>query len=239
MQQINIRNLGVGALEIRAGDKRLLVDAFNTLNQPEKVLPGDILLFTHDDGDHFNAQSLPELKQQNVTVIGPPTIVKPILELDKAELKQLQVLYSKDNQNPDCISLEGVCIKAFHTEHFNQWGAINNSYLIEVNDRKLYITGDSLLTKELSNVIGKTDAVICNLVDEGFLKGYEDRRFAVHHNLSYLLKISTLCNPVKMIGVHLLNFEWTVDAEDMRRLVEAYGFYHIIIPTSTTQLIDL
>jgi hypothetical protein len=50
MEQIIIRNPGVSSVEIQIGNRRILVDAFNKLNEPEKVMTGDILLFTHDDG---------------------------------------------------------------------------------------------------------------------------------------------------------------------------------------------
>ncbi len=239
MEKLEIRNTGVAALVITIGGRRILVDAFNTINQPEPIVPGDLILFTHDDGDHFSPEKLPNLIGQDVTVIGPPTILKPILELGKAGLEQLKVLYSKDPQNPDGIIVGDICIKAIHTQHFNGWDALNNSYLIKAGSRRIYITGDSLVTKELFASIGKPEILICNLVEEGFLKGTEDKRHAIHHLLSYLLKVSSECNSDRIIGVHLLNFEGTVPADEMKQLVKAYDFSRIIIPISPTQMIQL
>ncbi len=235
METITVTNLGVSALLIQAGDRRILVDAFNSVNEPLEVLSGDIILVTHSDDDHFKADKLPELKGLEVTIVGPPSIVKPILKLDKAELSQLECLSTGDNAVPDTLSLNDMHIKCYHTTHFNGWDPIHNSYLLEVTGKRLYITGDSLLTKELVEVIGETDAVICNLVEEGFLKGYTEGEVAIHHLLSYLLKVKAEGKTKKIIGVHLLHCPWTPDENEIMKLIEEYGFQDIILPISEKQ----
>lgn len=237
MEQITIRNPGVGALVIEAGERRILVDAFNTLTKPEEVLPGDILLFTHDDGDHFSPDKLPVVRGNHIIIIGPPSIVKPILMNEKADIEQIEVLYTNRYEEPASISLYNINIKCFHTYHFNHWDPIHNSYLIEMLGKKLYITGDSLMTKELAENIGETDAIICNLVEEGYLKAKEEEDVAIHHSLSYLLKIRSEAKTKMIIGIHLLDFTYTVDEHKMRKLVEDYGFRNIIIPVSSEEKI--
>lgn len=237
MESVSIINIGASALIIEAGDRRILVDAYNTLIKPIELLAGDILLFTHDDGDHFSSEMLPFVKGINITIVGPPSIVKPILMQEKANLEQIEVLYTNTYDKPANIVLEYINIICYHTDHFNHWGPIHNSYLIEVLGKRLYITGDSILTKEQTELIGETDAVICNLVDEGYLKGIERANVAIHHHLSYLLKIRLEGKTKKIIGVHLLEFEWTVEAQDMKKLIEEQGFHDIIIPISLKQKI--
>lgn len=234
---LKIRALGVGASEIQTDRIRLLVDAFHSLLPATEVRDGDIIIFTHDDADHFMPDKVPDLKGADVVFVGPPTIVKPLLELGKANLDQIKVLYTQDNGRPSYYTTKNVKISCFNTPHFNQWDPVHNSYLLEFSGKKVYITGDSLITKELASTIGDVDALICNLVDEGFLTGSEDPRFAIHHNLSYLLKILTILKPEKLIGVHLLDFDGTVDAGDMRKLVEDYSFDRIIIPCNSEEVI--
>jgi L-ascorbate metabolism protein UlaG (beta-lactamase superfamily) len=239
MEKLTVTNLGVSALLIQAGNRRILVDAFNSVNQSVEVLPGDLILFTHDDDDHFRAEKLPELKGMDVTIIGPPSIVKPILLQEKADITQLECLFTGDNAVPATISSNDIHIKCYHTTHFNNWDPIHNSYLIEISGKKLYITGDSLLTKELAETIGETDAVVCNLVEEGFLKGYTEGNVAIHHLLSYLLKLKAEGKTEKIIGVHLVNCPWTPDENEINKLIEEYGFQDLILPTSTEQNILL
>ncbi len=237
MEQVAVMNLGIGALVIEAGDRRILIDAFNTLIMPMAVLPGDVLIFTHDDGDHFSTDKLPVVKGMNITIVGPPSIVKPILVQKKAEIEQIEVLYTNKYDDPSSISLDDINIICYYTNHFNHWDPIHNSYIIEVLGKRLYITGDSVLTKEQAEIIGETDAVICNLVDEAYLKAKEEANVAIHHNLSYLLKVRSEGKTKKVIGVHLLDFYCTVEADEMKKLVEEYGFNNIIIPVSSKQKI--
>lgn len=237
MEQVVIRNIGVGALLIEAGDRRILIDVFNTLISPIEVLPGDIIIFTHDDGDHFSSDKLPVVKGMNIIIVGPPSIVMPILIQEKADLEQIKVLYTNQYDKPASISLDQINIICYHTNHFNHWDPIHNSYLIETLGKRLYITGDSVMTKEQAEIIGETDAVICNLVDEAYLKAKEESKVAIHYTLSYLLKISSEGMTKKVIGVHLLGNNWTVDANDMKDIVNNYGFSNVIIPISSNQKI--
>lgn len=235
MGQISIRNPGVGSLIIEGTDRRILVDAFNSMVQPVEVLPGDIIMFTHDDEDHFNPDQLPDLKGQDNRIIGPPSIVKPILLQGKADMNQIEPIYTRDNMVPSCISFEHINIKCYHTSHFNHWDPIHNSYLIEIHEKKLYITGDSILSNSLAEMIGETEAVICNLVDEGFLKGYADADIAADNLLSYLLKLREEGKTKHIIGVHLLGFPWSVDVNTLMKLIMESGVPNIHIPVSKEQ----
>ncbi len=235
MEQIVIRNLGIGALIIETEKKRILIDAFNTLIEPTNVLSGDIIIFTHDDGDHFCPEKLPLVKGQDITIIGPPSIVKPVLISGKADIEQIEVLYTNSYSEPSKMSLDQINIICYNTRHFNHWDPLHNSYLIEMSGRRIYITGDSTLTSEQVEIIGETDAVICNLVDEGYLKGKDNAEIAIQHTYDYLSKIRSECKTKMIIGVHLLAFDWTVDADKLKEYVDLQGLENIIIPVSSQQ----
>jgi L-ascorbate metabolism protein UlaG (beta-lactamase superfamily) len=240
MENVVVRNLGIAALEIKLGVSRLLIDAFNNINKAEEVKDGDILLFTHDDLDHFDIDHLPDMKGREIKIIGPPSIVKPILNSDKASLDQITTLYSGNNEEPVSIDFSDFKLTCFGTLHFNDgWKPIHNSYIIKHKQGSIYITGDSTLTKDLKEFIGKVDVVICNLVDEGYLTKREDPRFAIHHSLSYLLSIMSTFMPKKIIGIHLLDCDWTADAAEMKKLVTEYRFNEIVIPVANYEIITL
>lgn len=237
MEKICINNLGVGALQIKIGGRRILVDAFNSLINPVDVLPKDVIVFSHDDADHFSPEKLPDLIGKDVVIVGPPTILKPILLLKKAEIEQIEVLYTNEFDVPAAANIDTIKITCFATQHFNCWSPLHNSYMIEVSGKRIYITGDSTISEQLVEKIGKVNAIVCNLVDEGFLRGQEEAKVANQHILSYLLKVRTLMKNAKVIGVHLLGADFTVDADDINILVVALGYDDIIIPISTQQQI--
>ncbi|MBB2183346.1 hypothetical protein H0486_10700 [Lachnospiraceae bacterium MD1] len=70
MDKINIRNLGVGAIEINVNNKRVLIDAFITICKAKEIQNDDIFIFTHDDADHFLADELPDIRTSNTFIIG-------------------------------------------------------------------------------------------------------------------------------------------------------------------------
>lgn len=239
MERYKVRNLGVGAVEITIGINRIFVDACNTINPLFKVRCGDILLFTHDDGDHFDPEHIPDIKGLDIIIIGPPSIVKPIIERDKAVIDQIITMYSQNNSEPAVYVIHDIVITCFSTPHFMKWKPIHNSYLIKHKCGNLYLTGDSYLTNQMKEQIGPIDFVVCNLVDEGFITGVEDPRFAIHHHLSYLLNMMSAYQPQKIIGIHLLEFPGTVDSWVMKKLVTDYGFDAITIPQDVYETIEL
>jgi len=111
MPQLSIQNIGVSSVILTGMSRRLLVDAFNSMTKSPGVLPGNIILFTHDDNDHFLPDAVPDIRGTDTTIIGPPTIVKPLLETERATLDQINVLYSVDNTNPASIELGGMRIQ--------------------------------------------------------------------------------------------------------------------------------
>lgn len=238
-QSVSVVNFGVAALMIQWDTIRVFVDAFNSLTEAPELNPGDILLFTHDDDDHFDLRRMPCIIEQQVSVIGPPSIVKPLLESGKATLSQIQPLYSPNNHAPASLDIGELRLCCFHTPHFLDWKPIHNSYLLRYAGRSVYITGDSYLTEEMKGDIGQLDIVICNLVEEGYITGRDDKRFAVHRLMSYLTNIMAHFSPQKIIGVHLIGFDGTVNPADMKKLTEDYHFKEIIIPVEKNEIISL
>lgn len=239
MPQLSIQNIGVSSIILTGMPRRLLVDAYNSITKSPGVMPGDILLFTHDDNDHFFPDAVPDIRGTDITIIGPPTIVKPLLEKDRTTLDQINVLYSIDNTSPASITIDQTRIVCYHTPHFNNWDPVHNSYLIEHEEIKIYITGDSVYSKELAETVGSTDVVICNIVEEGLLRGQAPEHVARHHCLSDLLHLQQNSGTKLIVGVHLLEFPWSVDAEKLMTLVSENGLTGIIIPVSTGEVIPV
>lgn len=239
MAELSITNLGVSAIQITGTPRRILIDAFNNVTKIVEVKIGDILLFTHDDHDHFYPENIPDIRGKKIIVIGPPSIVKPILIHNKASLDQIETLYTGNNAEPESMSVDQISVTCYRTAHFNGWDPIHNSYVIEFEGKRIYVTGDSVLTKDLAERVGKTDAVICNIVEGGLLKGEIQPDVAVHHCLSDLLRVQAIGQTRKIIGVHLLDCPWTVDAGKLSKMISDYGFTNITIPVSTEQGITL
>lgn len=236
---IFITNPGVGALIIEAGRQRILVDAYNTIGVPPEPKPGDIMLFTHDDADHFAPDILPDLRQLDVIIAGPPTVLTAILRNGKADLRQILDLYSNRFSQPLTTDLLGVQCTCYHTEHFNEWDPLHNSYLITIEDRRIYITGDSILTPEILDRLGPIDIVVVNLVDGPYLKGLAGQEEATARLVSYLRMLEDRVEVRRVIPVHMISFPWAVGAEAMYEAVRDAGLAKVTVPQSSTDRLEI
>ncbi len=138
-----VKLLGIGALSIQFDGITYYIDSFNDYNEPPKLNQNDVVLFTHDDKDHFLPNKLSSKLNQSNVIIGPPSIGLPLLVETSATQEQIKLPYPVDGDSPITLKIGSATIKVFRTEHFLDWHAIHISFLIEVGSLKLYITGDS------------------------------------------------------------------------------------------------
>jgi L-ascorbate metabolism protein UlaG (beta-lactamase superfamily) len=106
----------------------------------------DVILYTHDHGDHFNADILS-------AVAGKATIVAPKELADKipAALKgQVKVLANGDTAELDGVPIEAVAMYNTTAERlkFHPQGG-GNGYVLTLADKRVYIAGDTEETPEM------------------------------------------------------------------------------------------
>jgi L-ascorbate metabolism protein UlaG (beta-lactamase superfamily) len=204
---------------------------------PPPLRRDDIVIFTHADGDHFSAESLLANYAGNV-IIGPPSIALPLVKSGRIDCDTLRIDYPEQAMQPKTFQVNGVTISMYQSRHFIGWNPVHCSYLIEYENRSVFITGDSLMEPELMGKIG-CDCIVCNLVDKGFITKTEDSRHAVHHHMSYLLSILAKAQPKKILANHLIGFDGTIDPHELKELVDRYGFTEIVVPVSAEEIVRL
>jgi|GEM_PF-780776 len=239
MSDISIKLLGIAAVQIIINEKQnIYIDAFNVYNEPPSLHNNDIIIFTHDDRDHFDVDKLPNLALKGNKILGPPSIVLPILREQKARAEQLIIEYPQEENTLKTFEIDDIKISFARTTHFIDWGPIHCSFFIEISGKKIFITGDSNIADD-QGYLKEIDCIVCNLIHKGFLRKTEDPRHAIHYHLSYMLKIIWLYNPKIIIASHMIGHKGAVNPQDMKELVDHYGFHQIIVPLSSTEHIDL
>lgn len=107
------------------------------------VLPkGDIILITHKHGDHLDKNAVKKILKSNTVIVGNKD-VKAVIGNAKAM------------QNGDVITVKGIKITAVPAynitegrDKFHPKGR-DNGYILVLNNRKVYIAGDTENTPEL------------------------------------------------------------------------------------------
>lgn len=239
MEKISLRNLGNSGVQIAYEETRIFIDAFHELSEKVELRNGDILLFTHDDADHYDSRYLPKLSSLDVQLMAPPTVILDLIQKGMIRAEQAVSVNSPLDTDPVSLEIDEVSIQGFNTPHFLGWKTIHCSFLIKLGAKRIFVTGDYSLKNGDIEGLDSLDGLVCNLVDEGFIKQKEDPRFAIHHLLSYLLRITGDYKLKWIYGVHLVNFEWTPSAEEMKKLVKTYGFDHIYLPQNSQETIAL
>lgn len=135
---MKIKKIGHCCLIIETSGKRIMTDpGFYTVTEQSKTSNIDMVIITHEHGDHLHIESLKEIIKNNpeVKIITNDGVGK----LLKQEGIQYQVLENKKMTEILGIELEAHDCK--HEEIFEEIGQVQNTgYFI---DKRLFYPGDS------------------------------------------------------------------------------------------------
>lgn len=236
---MKVRNLGIGGVEIQLPHRSIFVDAFNSVMPPPELTPGDLVLFTHDDADHFHPGKLSQAITPENIIVAPPSIVLPLWETQRVSPGQLKILYPKEYHNPEYLQLDDLAIKVFNTEHFVGWHNIHVSFLIEQGNSRVYITGDSSYRRENLEELKGVDCLIFSLLKEEIVKETMDRKFGVYHHICQLQEVMESLQPKKLMVNHLLDCPWAISPWVMKKEIADLKMENIHIATDNQQWVSL
>ena len=216
MSQIKITALGIAAIKISNGSKNIYVDSFIDFKkhplQSFDFSDANILLVTHDHADHYDAQEIVSaVRKTNAVVVGPPSIAYPLLVECHLPAENLRILYHQDPGTSVSTQIDGVTISSFSSLHFSDGDnmTIHNSYLIELDGKKIFATGDSHVITTKDKRLFDLDALICNFV-------IFDKDIAC---VSLLEEIQRKYSPKQLVPVHIIDCDWTIQPSDLSQEV--------------------
>jgi len=139
---------------IRAGGVTIFVDPVGNLQQYDGLGSPDIILYTHEHGDHLNIQLLKALKNEKTKVIGTPTVIEKtgfgikIKNNEKLKIGKLKIeSIPAYNTSPDRLK--------YHPK------GIGNGYILTIVGKRIYISGDTEDTRDM-RALKKIDyAFVC------------------------------------------------------------------------------
>jgi L-ascorbate metabolism protein UlaG (beta-lactamase superfamily) len=113
--------------------------------------PPDLILYTHDHGDHFDADVLTAIAGK-ATIIAPQEVATKI----PAALKdQTEVLANGDKTTFKAISIEAVAMYNTTPERlsYHPKGG-GNGYVLTIGAKRIYVAGDTEETPEMDALTG-------------------------------------------------------------------------------------
>lgn len=240
MPPASLHLLGLGAAMIEAAGRRIFVDACNTYQQAPALAAGDLLLFTHNDGDHFCPHKAAQAAATHANdIIGPPGIAYPLLAEAGLPTTQLRIVYPPQPSVALELMLDEVKLTVWQTRHFIGWEPDHISYLVEIGGRSLYFTGDSHdLATDDSRLRG-LDALVYSLVARDVIDGKLAGTAAAEYHLRELQEVQRRHRPCWLVPNHLIDCTWTADPVALRQAVEAQGLGGIAVMESAEQRLTL
>lgn len=129
-------------------EKVIYIDPFK-INK--NYLDADIIMITHDHFDHYSEEDIEKVKKEDTTIVIPEILLKKVLEKGFTRNNIVTVKpnekYSVKGINFETIPAYNVN-KQFHPKENNWVG-----YILEINECRYYIAGDTDITEENKKVL--------------------------------------------------------------------------------------
>ena len=141
----NVECLCQSAIKIK-GEKIIY---FDPIKIEEKIEDADIIFVTHDHFDHFDAASINNIKKDSTKIVVPASLLEKAKDIFLVD----SILVVEPNKEYEVDGIKFETIPAYNTNK-NFHPKSNNwvGYVVNINDKKYYVMGDTDATKEAENV---------------------------------------------------------------------------------------
>jgi L-ascorbate metabolism protein UlaG (beta-lactamase superfamily) len=144
--------IGHGTLMFKYGDKVIHIDPVSNEADYSQLPDADLILITHEHGDHLDPAAVSEIYGANTVLICN--------ESSSSGLQDCIVMGNGDRKKVDDIIIEAV--PAYNIKHERSPGnpfhprGNGNGYILELGNKRIYVAGDTENIPEMSNM-GKID----------------------------------------------------------------------------------
>jgi len=143
---------------IEWNNKTIYVDPFGGAEAFEGQKSPDLVLITDIHGDHLNIDTLNELSLENTPIVAPTAVAEKLPK----NLKE-QVVLLANNETKELIGAKITGIPMYNLRKdvtFHTKGR-GNGYVLNLDDKKIYISGDTEDIKEMRNLKNIDIALVC------------------------------------------------------------------------------
>lgn len=142
---LEITFIGHGTLMFTFGGKVIHVDPYSQLADYTTLPDADLILLTHEHGDHLDPKALEQIRQEDTVLI--------LTESCTPKVEGGIVMHNGDTRTVDGIKIEAV--PAYNIEHKRDDGqpfhpkGIGNGYILTFGDKRVYVAADTENTPEM------------------------------------------------------------------------------------------
>ena len=149
---LEITFVGHGTLMLGFGGKVIHVDPYGKLTDYEKMPDADLILITHEHGDHLDLGAIAAIRKSSTVIIANPAAASKIQGAEVMENGQKKTVMSLPIE---AVPAYNVVHKRDNGEPFHPPGR-GNGYVVTFGDKRLYIAGDTENIEEMKS-LGQVD----------------------------------------------------------------------------------
>lgn len=146
--ELEITFLGHGTLMFRFGGKVIHVDPVGKYADYSRLPKADLILLTHEHGDHLDPQAIQKILTDRTSLVLTPTCAESVsngLVMRNGDIKHVQGLRIE-------------AVPAYNIQHMRSPGkpfhpkGSGNGYVITFGDKRVYIAGDTENIPEMAAI---------------------------------------------------------------------------------------
>ena len=147
---LTITFLGHGSLLFEFNQQRIYVDPYGQVADYAKLPPADLVLITHEHGDHLDPKALAAIRTKQTQVVGSPAVSKAVSGCHAIS-------------NGEQVVINGILIEAtpaYNVVHKRENGqpfhpkGSGNGYVLTFGDVRVYVAGDTEDIPEMKDLQG-------------------------------------------------------------------------------------
>lgn len=146
----NIELIAQSAIRIKNQENKIFY--FDPFKLEDKYKSdADYIFITHQHFDHFSPEDIIKIKNENTKIIAPKDLE---IEIENLDFQRENILLVEPNKEYSIDEIKFNTVPAyninknFHKREFNWVG-----YIVEIDNEKVYVAGDTDNTEEARNVI--------------------------------------------------------------------------------------
>ena len=147
---LKITFLGHGTLMLTFSGRNIHVDPFSRVADYSKLPKADVVLITHEHGDHLDPQALASVRTDRTEVVLTETCAK---QVEGGVVMQNGDLHTVNGVTIEAVPAYNIVHKRENGQPFHPKG-IGNGYVITFGDKRVYVAGDTENTPEMKGLQG-------------------------------------------------------------------------------------
>lgn len=147
-----------GSLIFEWDELNIYIDPYGSANLYEGKGDPGLILITHPHGDHLNPETLSGLNTKNATFIVPQAVAD---EMPQQYTDQVVIMANGETLEEKGVQIEAIPMYNLPEEsarHAKGWG---NGYILTMDGKKLYVSGDTEDIPEMRNLADIDIAFVC------------------------------------------------------------------------------